>query len=258
VDVDFPKGKLSVVMGLSGSGKSSLVHDVVEAEARRRFLETLSLYERQGTHEGPEADVGSISGLGVALTVAPERLVYSRRATAGSATEITHHLAVLFALLGERICLECNNQMRRGAEGWFCPACHSTAPPAKAHHFISSTYASACLKCNGGGSLQKPQPNKLILHPEKPLLNGAMYSPGFFPDGYLGKPYNGGYDELQALAKFYNFDPALTPWETMSVDAQQAFLFGSQEDLDVSFYSRTGRVMHRRLKFPGFYGFIRD
>ena len=96
----FPKGKLTVVTGLSGSGKSSLVHDVLEAEARRRFLETLSLYERQGTHEGPEAEVDSISGLGVALTVAPERLVYSRRATVGSATEISHHLAVLFALLG--------------------------------------------------------------------------------------------------------------------------------------------------------------
>lgn len=258
VDVDFPKGKLSVVTGLSGSGKSSLVHDVLEAEARRRFLETLSLYERQGTHEGPEADVGSISGLGVALTVAPERLVYSRRATVGSATEITHHLAVLFAMLGERRCLECNGQMQRGSEGWFCPTCHSKAPVAKAHHFISSTYASACLKCNGVGSLQKPQPNKLIIHPEKPLINGAMYSPGFFPDGYLGKPYNGGYDELQALAKFYNFDPAVTPWEAMSLEAQQAFLFGSQEDLDVIFKSRAGRMTHRRLKFPGFYGFIRD
>ena len=64
VSVDFLKGKLTVVTGISGSGKSSLVQDVLEAEAKRRFLETLSMYERQGVREGPEALVESICGLG--------------------------------------------------------------------------------------------------------------------------------------------------------------------------------------------------
>ncbi len=64
VDVEIPKGKLTVVTGLSGSGKSSLVGDVLEAEARRRYLESLSMYERQGMREGPEApvDLGGGSG----------------------------------------------------------------------------------------------------------------------------------------------------------------------------------------------------
>ena len=70
VDVDIPLGALTVVTGVSGSGKSSLVRDVLEAEARRRFLETLSLYERQAIHEGAEAVVGSVTGLGVAIPVA--------------------------------------------------------------------------------------------------------------------------------------------------------------------------------------------
>ena len=133
VDVEFPKGKLTVVTGLSGSGKSSLVHDVLEAEARRRFLETLSLYERQGVHEGAEAEVDAVSGLGVAITVAPERLVYSRRATVGTATEISHHLAVLFAVLGERRCLECGAAMQRTPAEWRCPQCGGARrhrPPA--------------------------------------------------------------------------------------------------------------------------------
>jgi excinuclease ABC subunit A len=258
VDVKFPKGKLTVVTGLSGSGKSSLVHDVLEAEARRRFLETLSLYERQGAHEGPEAEVDSISGLGVALTVTPERLVYSRRATVGTATEISHHLAVLFSVLGERPCLDCGGQMLRAAEGWLCPACGGSAPFARPHHFISSTYAAACLKCNGVGSMQAPQPKKLIIHPEKPLTAGAMFSPGFFPNGYLGKPFNGGYYLLQALGRRYGFDPAATPWNELTPEAQQAFLFGSAEKLDVTVHSRTGRTNSYRGTFPGFYGFIRD
>jgi excinuclease ABC subunit A len=185
VDVDIPKGALTVVTGVSGSGKSSLVSDVLEAEARRRFLETLSLYERQGTREGPEAQVESISGLGVALTVGAERLVYSRRATVGTATEITHHLAALLATLGERKCLECGDLMARGSQ-WECTSCGATAPLARPRHFSSSTYAAACLTCNGVGTRQVPNPHKLIIHPEKPLTDGAMYSPGFFPQRLPG------------------------------------------------------------------------
>jgi len=257
VSVDIPKGALTVVTGLSGSGKSSLVHDVLEAEARRRFLETLSLYERQGTHEGPEAEVESVSGLGVALTVGTERLVYSRRATAGTATEISHYLAVLLAAMGERKCLDCGALMQRSLDGWEC-SCGARAPLAAPRHFSSSTYAAACQKCNGVGTLQIPNPAKLIIHPELPLVEGAMYSPGFFPNGYLGKPFNGGYYGVLALAEYYGFDPHHTPWNEISPEAQQAFLFGSKEPLTVHYHSRTGRSSTHQSKFPGFYGFIRD
>jgi excinuclease ABC subunit A len=257
VSVEFPKAKLTVVTGLSGSGKSSLVHDVLEAEARRRYLETLSLYERQGIHEGAEAQVESVAGLGVALTVGPERLVYSRRATVGTATELSHHLAALLAASGKRKCLECGSEMEREEE-WVCPACGSRALLPAPRHFASSTYAAACLKCNGVGTLQIPNPQKLIIHPEKPLIGGAMHSPGFFPDGYLGKPFNGGYYHLLALAEAYGFDPQKTPWNEIPPEAQQAFLFGSPMALTVTYHSRTGRINVYQAKFPGFYGFIRD
>lgn len=190
MDVDFPKAALTVVTGVSGSGKSSLVVDVLEAEARRRFLETLSLYERQSTREGPEAPVESVIGLGVAITVGSDRRLYNRRATVGTATEIAHHLAVLFAWVGERQCPECSVEMQRvtakkGGEEWVCPACNTRTPMAQSRHFSSTTYAAACLTCHGVGTLQTPNPQKLIIHPEKPLCAGAMYSPGFFPKGYL-------------------------------------------------------------------------
>jgi excinuclease ABC subunit A len=258
VSVDIPKGKMTVVTGLSGSGKSSLVHDVLETEARRRFLESLSLYERQGLHEGAEAEVEAVTGLGVALTIGAQRLVFSRRATVGTATEIAHHLAVLMASQGERQCLECGSPMQRGAE-WTCLNCAARAPLAAARHFASSTYAAACLKCNGVGTLLFPNPAKLIIHPHKPLVEGAMYSPGFFPDGYLGKPFNGGYYMVMALAQHYGFDPHKTPWNQLSQEAQQAFLFGSQMELNITYQSRSGRTSKSyQAKFPGFYGFIHD
>ncbi len=102
VSVEIPKGKLTVVTGLSGSGKSSLVHDVLEAEARRRFLESSEPVRAAGSARRRGSGGRSGDGLGVALTIGAERLVYSRRATVGTATEIAHHLAVLLASQGER------------------------------------------------------------------------------------------------------------------------------------------------------------
>jgi len=262
VDVDFPKGKLTVITGVSGSGKSSLVHDVLEIEARRRFLESLSMYERQSTHEGAEAPVDSISGLGVSLSISPERRMYERRATVGVASEISHHLAVILAKMGERTCLACGAPMERRQPGqspfWHCPNCGASAPIASPRHFSPSNYAAACLACNGVGTHQVPVPEKLIIHPEKPLCSGAMYSPGFFPQGYLCKPGNGGYYLVRALAERYQFDPDTTPWNEMTPEAQQAFLFGDPTPMHVHGESHSGRMWDHEATYPGFYGFIRD
>ncbi|MHB1319486.1 MAG: excinuclease ABC subunit UvrA, partial [Anaerolineae bacterium] len=265
VDVDIPRGRLTVVTGVSGSGKSSLVHDVLEAEARRRYLESLSMYERQGTREGPEAEVDEINGLGVALTVQSERPRFaSPRATVGSATEIWHHLSVLLALLGERPCPSCGAPARGTgslaplAEPVRCAVCGAVLPTLQPRHFNPRVYGAACTTCHGLGALQEPRPDKLIIHPERPLCDGAMYSPGFFPGGYLCKPFNGGYDMVQALARKHGFDPAATPWCAMSPEAQHAFLYGDPEPLTVQYVSRTGRGRTTVQTFPGFYGWIRD
>jgi excinuclease ABC subunit A len=85
-----------------------------------------------------------------------------------------------------------------------------------------------------------------------------MYSPGFFPKGYLCKPYNGGYYEVQALAARYRFDPEHTPWTEMSEEARQAFLFGDPEPMKFIYESRTGRTHRRTGKFGGFYRWIGD
>jgi excinuclease UvrABC ATPase subunit len=257
IDVDFPKNSLIVVTGVSGSGKSSLVRDVLEAEARRRFLETLSLYERQGLKEGPEAPVDSVSGLGVCLMVTPDRKLYDQRSTVGTATELWHHLAILLSTLGERTCLECGVQMNRG-EQWNCPGCGAAAPIASPGRFSPGSYAAACTTCQGIGTLQVPKPEKLIRSPGKPLCGGAMYSPGFFPKGYLCKPGNGGYDIVRAFAQRYGFDPAVTPWDQIPQEVQQMFLFGDPEPLEVTFRNPRGRTYVSTVTFNGFYGWIRD
>ncbi|MGD0006873.1 MAG: hypothetical protein ABSE06_21865, partial [Anaerolineaceae bacterium] len=180
----------------------------------------------------------------------------------GTASELAYHLAVLLSTAGQRACLHCGAlTMVRGPasqQAWECPQCGATAPLAKPQHFSPSTYAAACLKCNGVGSLVVPRPEKLIIHPEKPLVEGAMYSPGFFPNGYLGKLFNHGYYQVLALGQRYGFDPHTTPWQEMTPAAQQAFLFGDPEPLQVTAYGHTGLVRTGMVKFPGFYGFLRD
>ncbi|MFW9876755.1 MAG: hypothetical protein ACFFG0_26980, partial [Candidatus Thorarchaeota archaeon] len=213
VNVKIPKKKFTVVTGVSGSGKSSLIIDTLETEARRRYLETLSMYERQSTKESTDALVDKIQGLGITALIIPEKIIqgwfFNLRNTIGRVTDITLHLANIFSFMGVRSCPKCNHKMVR-KENWFCKNCNISVPLAKPRHFISTNYSAACLKCHGVGSFQVPNPNKLITHPEKPLCDGAMYSPGFFPKGYLCKPYNGGYYIVQALAARYSFDPFST------------------------------------------------
>lgn len=262
VDVTIPKGRITVVTGVSGSGKSSLVTDTLEAEARKRYLETLSMYERQGTKEGPEAPVDEVSGLGVTVTITPERKLYSRRSTVGTVTEIEYNLAALFSAVGTRTCLECGEEMSR-EEQWICPSCDTTAPIASPRRFNPSTYTAACTKCNGVGSLQTPNPSKLITDARLPLCKGAMYSPGFFPQGYLCKPGNGGYYVVQAFAARHGFDPFETPWEEVPEDVRQMFYTGDPEPLEVARArahrrSPKGKAHKRTSIFPGFYGWIRD
>jgi predicted RNA-binding Zn-ribbon protein involved in translation (DUF1610 family) len=81
----------------------------------------------------------------VALTASPGKLAYSRRRTVGSATEISQHLAALYAVSPERMCLECGGRMRRLSDRWKCPTCGDEATLAKSHLFNSTTYAAACL-----------------------------------------------------------------------------------------------------------------
>ncbi|MHA2007469.1 MAG: ATP-binding cassette domain-containing protein [Promethearchaeota archaeon] len=256
IDVEFPKNSINVVTGVSGSGKSSLVSDIIEAEAKRRFFETLSMYERQGIREGPEVLVDEISGLGVTSHVISSRAMYSRsfnvRNTVGKATEITHHIANLLAYIGKCTCPKCGALMIKTMV-FICEKCNFRLPLPKPFQFDPSSYHSACRNCHGIGTINVPKPEKLIIHPEKPLCKGAMYSPGFWPQGYLCKPYNGGYYELQGLAKFYNFDPASTPWDEMSKEAQDAFLYGSKEPVEIHYESRKGYKRTYKKKYNGFF-----
>ncbi|OGF74301.1 excinuclease ABC subunit A [Candidatus Giovannonibacteria bacterium RIFCSPHIGHO2_02_43_13] len=113
IDLDIPKGKLVVITGLSGSGKSSLAFDTIYAEAERRFVESLSSYARQflGVKEKP--DVESITGLSPAIAIDQKSVAKNPRSTVGTITEIYDYLRILFARAGMPHCPKCKKAVSK-------------------------------------------------------------------------------------------------------------------------------------------------
>ena len=104
IDVDLPKGKLTVITGLSGSGKSSLAFDTLYAEGQRRYVESLSAYARQFLHLMDKPDVDWIEGLSPAIAIEQKATSHNPRSTVGTITEIHDYLRLLFARAGTPHC----------------------------------------------------------------------------------------------------------------------------------------------------------
>jgi len=107
LDVDIPRGRLTVVTGVSGSGKSSLAFDTLYAEGQRRYVESVSTYAKQFLDRLPRPAVDSITGLTPAVAIQQSATARSARSTVGTATEIHDYLRLLFARLGTVHCAKC-------------------------------------------------------------------------------------------------------------------------------------------------------
>ena len=106
ITVELPRGKISVITGLSGSGKSSLAYDTIYAEGQRRYVESLSAYARQFLSLMEKPDVDSIEGLSPAISIHQKVTRFSPRSTVGTVTEIYDYLRLLYARVGEPRCPE--------------------------------------------------------------------------------------------------------------------------------------------------------
>ncbi|MCS7177069.1 MAG: excinuclease ABC subunit UvrA [Candidatus Kapabacteria bacterium] len=107
LSLELPHGKLIVITGVSGSGKSSLAFDTLYAEGQRRYVECLSAYARQFLQVMPKPEVDAIEGLAPAIAIEQKTTGHSLRSTVGTLAQVYDYLRLLFARIGQQFCVEC-------------------------------------------------------------------------------------------------------------------------------------------------------
>jgi excinuclease ABC subunit A len=113
INVEIPRDRLTVITGLSGSGKSSLAFDTIYAEGQRRYVESLSAYARQFLDQLEKPDVDSVDGLSPAISIEQKTVSRSPRSTVGTVTEVYDYLRLLFSSIGHPHCQICGAQITR-------------------------------------------------------------------------------------------------------------------------------------------------
>src|SRR4051812_19581950 len=113
VDLALPVGKLIIVTGVSGSGKSSLAFDTIYAEGQRRYVESLSAYARQFLERMEKPDVDRIDGISAAIAIRQKNSIRNPRSTVGTTTEIHDYMRLLYARIGRTFCRSCGREVVR-------------------------------------------------------------------------------------------------------------------------------------------------
>lgn len=113
IDVEIPRGTMTAITGLSGSGKSSLAFDTIFAEGQRRYVESLSAYARQFLKQMGKPDVDEITGLSPAISIDQKSRSNNPRSTVATITEIYDYLRVLYARVGKPYCVECGRKIEK-------------------------------------------------------------------------------------------------------------------------------------------------
>src|SRR5215475_10505013 len=113
IDFEVPHNTLTVVTGVSGSGKSSLAFDTIYAEGQRRYVESLSAYARQFLERIEKPDADTIDGIAPAVAIKQKNTTRNPRSTVATATEIYDYLRLLFARVGRTYCANCGREVKK-------------------------------------------------------------------------------------------------------------------------------------------------
>src|SRR5205807_2195262 len=226
ISVEIPRNTLTVITGLSGSGKSSLAFDTIYAEGQRRYVESLSAYARQflGLMETP--DVDAIEGLSPAISIEQKSAGRNPRPTVGTITEVydnrrqNHDIAVVVDRLVVRradrsrladsieTALKAADgtvELVHGAkstlfsERYACPACGLSLSELEPRQFSFNSPFGACPDCSGLGTRREVSPDLVLGDPSLSILEGVIL-PWGEPSGYVRKVI------LPSLARAFKFD----------------------------------------------------
>ena len=203
IEVRIPKNQITVVTGLSGSGKSSLVYDTLFAEANARFSESLSTYNRSLIHTNNEAILAESHGLGPCIAMRRKSNSASNRSTVGTLSGIYDSIRLLYARIGAQ------NGLNYSAQ-----------------NFSFNHHSGACASCGGLGIQVKCDPDAVIVNPGLSLFEGAISTNKAVH--YYGDEHGQFMATLQALANDKKWDLSVS-WNKLSAEQQDIVLYGGDD-----------------------------
>ncbi len=158
IDVDIPHNALTVVTGVSGSGKSSLAFDTVYAEGQRRYVESLSAYARQFLERIEKPDVDHMDGLAPAIAIKQKNQTRNPRSTVATATEIYDYLRLLYTRCGTVTCLHCGGIVKRDSVDEIVASLLRLPPGTRAYALFPIVRAELKLEPLQASSVEEPAP----------------------------------------------------------------------------------------------------
>ena len=232
----IPKNKITVITGPSGSGKTSMAFDTLYAAARNRYLNNFSSYIREKIGLLPQTNVEAIHGLIPAIGISGKITVSDRRSTVGTASGIYDLYRLFYARFGE-----------------------NRPENTLSDLFSFNRPAGACSTCTGNGVVMQPDAEKLISHPHKSLMDGALS--GTKTGIFYGDPFGQYVATLLAAGKHVGIDFSL-PFCDLNADAQAMAMHGLPDiELDVVWrYKRKNRegVHEMKAVWKGFLNYVEE
>jgi excinuclease ABC subunit A len=157
ISFSIPINQLTVVTGVSGSGKSSLAFDTIYAEGQRRYVESLSAYARQFLERMDKPDVDEVRGIAPAIAIRQKNSTRNPRSTVGTQTEIYDYLRLLFARVGVTVCRVCGREVRRDSPESAADETLTQLPEGSRFYVLFPADAGLFAETNGNGSVAETQ-----------------------------------------------------------------------------------------------------
>jgi excinuclease ABC subunit A len=172
IDFEVPHNTLTVVTGVSGSGKSSLAFDTIYAEGQRRYVESLSAYARQFLERIEKPDADTIDGIAPAVAIRQKNTTRNPRSTVATATEIYDYLRLLFARVGQTYCAKCGREVKKDTVDEVADAILALDPETRLQVLFPLQRAATAAGQESAVETRSGRIKKSPLKP-RPGLNGA-------------------------------------------------------------------------------------